>query len=272
MEAVIVILSICCFLFIALFIWSSNSNRALAKELEAIKSLSQDGFIERGKFSELGLMSAGIAHEISNPLSVILGRLQLLQRIYRDPLKQKEVALGLNQIQSASQRIEKTIKGIRSYIYRNDDVVEDQIALSDIIDDVLVFCGERLKNHGIEFRTIGTEAIFLRGHKGQFEQALLNLINNSFDAVDKLEEKWIEIVVVEEGDVVDIYFKDSGHGIAPDVRQKMMEPFYSSKPQKGSGLGLPLVKSIAERHSGSLTYIDKSENTTFLLELPKAVA
>lgn len=249
---------------------SYAKNKALIIELENIKDSSQNGIIERGKFSELGLMSAGIAHEISNPLSIIIGRLQILQRIYRDPQKQKELAQGLQQLQTASRRIEKTVKGIRSYIYRNDDFVEDQIALSDIIDDVLVFCGERLKNHGIEFRTIGTEAVFLKGHKGQFEQALLNLINNSFDAVDKLQEKWIEVSAVEEKDVVDIYFKDSGPGIAIDVRQRMMEPFYSSKQQKGSGLGLPLVKSIAERHGGSFSYVDKAQNTTFLLELPRA--
>ena len=270
MEAVIIFLSLLSLSLSFLFYKSHAANRHLISELEELKSASQSGILERGKFSELGLMSAGIAHEISNPLSIIQGRLQLLQRIYRDPQKQKELAQGLQQIQTASRRIEKTVKGIRSYIYRNDDYPEDHIALSDVIDDVLVFYGERLKNHGIEFRTIGIEAVFLRGHKGQFEQALVNLINNSFDAVDKLPEKWIEISAVEEKDVVDIYFKDSGPGIAVDVRQRMMEPFYSSKHQKGSGLGLPLVKNIAERHGGSFSYVEKAPNTTFLLELPKA--
>lgn len=259
------------FILFASGLWClRRKNVALQYELNQIKDASTDGIIEHGKFSELGLMSAGIAHEISNPLTVIQARVHLMQKTYRDPAKQKDLARGLQQINKASQRIENIIAGVRQYIYRNDDQSEDQIALSEIIDDVLLFCGQRLKNHGIEFRTKGIEAIFLRGHKGQFEQVLMHLINNSFDAIDKLEEKWIEVSAVEGKEVVDIYFKDSGPGITVDVRKKMMEPFFTSNPQGGSGIGLPMVKTIAERHGGTFQYVDRAPNTTFLLELPRA--
>lgn len=266
MGTLFISLVVCAYFFRREFLLRKKAE----EEVNLLRNSGSDHFIERGKFSELGLMSAGITHEISNPLTIILNRLSLIERTFRNPEKQKEVADGLQKIFLAAKRIEKTVQGVRRYIYRNDDAVEDEILLTDLLDDVLVFCGERLKNHGIEFRTQGLEAVFIRGHKGQFEQAILNLINNSFDAVDKLSEKWIEISAVVEKSVVDIYFKDSGPGIPMDIRKHMMEPFYTSHPARGSGLGLPLVRSIAERHGGSLVYVDKAPHTTFLLEIPRA--
>lgn len=269
-TVIIVVLTLSLFILSFLYAGVRSQLREAEERVDHLESSEVNDFIERGKFSELGLMSAGIAHEISNPLTIILNRIHLIERSFRNPEKQKEVALGLQKMSIAGKQIERTIAGIRQYIYRNDDVEEDGIHLTDLISDVLVFCGERLKNHGISFRTIGVEAVVLNGHKGQFEQAILNLINNSFDAVDKLPEKWIEISAVVESTFVDIYFKDSGHGIPSEIRKKMMEPFFTSKSSKGSGLGLPLVQSIAEKHGGSLTYVESAPNTTFLFEIPRA--
>lgn len=271
-EIILISLLVCALGFsIFLFLKEKNKNISCSKKISDLSSDRDNDLFGKGKFSELGLMSAGIAHEISNPLTIIQGGITKLQRIFRDPDKQKEVAQGLQQINFASERIGTVITGMRNYIYRNDEIAEEAISLQAMIDNVLLFCGERLKSHGIEFRTINVENVFINGHRGQLEQAFLNLINNSFDAVDGQEEKWIEISVVNEEDVIDIYVKDSGHGIPPDIKSKMLEPFFTTKHNKGTGLGLPLVKGIAEKHGGDLVYIEKSPNTTFLLELPKPI-
>lgn len=248
--------------------------RALIRELEDqnqdLSGLRDTNLFGKGKFSELGLMAAGISHEISNPLSIILGRVTQLQRIYRDPEKVKDVAAGLTQIRAQSERLAKIVSELRSYIYRDDEQVEARIPLRDILGEVQIFLGERLKNHGIELRPVNLDGIYLSGHRGQLTQAVLNLINNSFDAVDALPEKWIEISAVKNEGFVDLYFKDSGTGISGEIRTHMMEPFYSTKKNRGSGLGLPLVRSIAETHGGAFQYIEHAEHTTFLLELPRA--
>lgn len=249
-----------------------NQLRAREAQIIDLTGSKNNDLFGKGKFSELGLMSAGIAHELSNPLTVIQGHLTQIQRLYRDSTREKEVARGLQQIKNSSERIAKIIDSLRKYIYRDDLQEEKFISLSEIISSLLMFCGERLKNHGIELRLINIEGVYLSGHRGQYEQALLNLVNNSFDAVDNLPEKWIEISAVENGNMVDIYVKDSGHGISNDVKSHMLTPFYTTKLHKGTGLGLPLVKSIAELHGGELVYIEKSPNTTFLLELPKGIS
>lgn len=224
----------------------------------------------KGKFSELGLMCAGIAHEISNPLTIVMGNAQLILRNYRDPEKVQEVSKRIHQINYQSERIEKIITGLRQYIYRDDEISEDFIQLSELMESVLLFCGQRLKNHGIELRLNHLETTFIKGQRGQIEQAVLTLINNSFDAIDNLQEKWIEITAVTGEKMVSIHFKDSGKGIPAGVKAHMMEPFFTTKATKGTGLGLPLVKSIAEKHGGDLIYDEKETNTTFVLELPRS--
>lgn len=175
----------------------------------------------------------------------------------------------MNQIKSNAERIASIIESVRGYIYRNDDQIEDFISLKDIIDNVLVFYGQRLKNHGIELRLKSIEKTYITGHKGQFEQAMLNMISNSFDAIDQLEEKWIEISAVKTEKTIQIFIKDSGHGIPVEVRGKMLDPFFTTKKNKGSGLGLTLVKGIARKHGGDLKYVE-NKNTTFMLELPQS--
>jgi C4-dicarboxylate-specific signal transduction histidine kinase len=249
------------------FFLEKKKSHKLRENLKGFQGQSEEDMYGRGKFSELGLMSAGITHEISNPLSVILGRATQLLKPGR--MDNKETTLkGIEQIKNNAERIGTIIQSVREYIYRNEDIKEDFIPLKEIIDNVLVFYGQRLKNHGIELRLNRIDKVYVSGQKGQYEQAILNLISNAFDAIDKLPEKWIEISVEKTKENIQIYFRDSGSGIPVDVQNKMLDPFYTTKKGKGSGLGLTLVRGIAQKHGGDLKYIE-GEHTTFLLELPQ---
>lgn len=267
---VAVILSIS--LLIMAFLYLKQKKRAdkFCLRLSDYESVPEEDFYGKGKFSELGPMSAGIAHEISTPLSIIIGRTMHLQKIVKNPEKIDDLVKGLDQIHAQADRLANIITRVREYIYRNDETIEEFISLRDIIENVLVFCGQRLKNHGIELKLINVGHKYVTGHRGQFEQAILNLINNAFDAIDNLDEKWIEISAVQDADTIKVYVKDSGHGIPFEVQKKMLEPFFTTKKSKGTGLGLPLVKGIAEKHGRALKYVSNAPNTTFLLELPKA--
>ena len=256
------------FLTLGLLMKSKEINN-LKEQLTNIRGQSDGEIYGRGKFTELGLMSAGITHEISNPLTIILGRITKISRMELSSSNKQEIEKGLEQIKTNAERIASIIQSVRKYIYRNDEETEEYISLTEIINDVLVFYGQRLKNHGIELRLKNVEKVYVSGHKGQFEQALLNLISNSFDAIDNLDEKWIEISAMKTNDKVQIYIKDSGHGIPSEVRSKMLNPFYTTKTNKGSGLGLSLVKGIVQKHGGDLKYIE-GYNTTFMIELPQA--
>ncbi|WPU64125.1 sensor histidine kinase [Peredibacter starrii] len=224
--------------------------------------------MDKAKFFELGMMSAGIAHEINNPLTIIQARTTQLLRIYRNPEQQKELAQGLQQILYTTDRIDRTIKSVRNVFYQQDQLPYERIELKTLLDNVLVFCGQRLQNHGIELRLSEVEGIYLRGHEVQLEQVFVNLVNNSLDAIDGENEKWIELSTVQRNGYIDIYFKDSGNGISPEVVEHMMEPFFSTKGNKGTGLGLTLINAILHKHGGNISYVPNAPHTTFLIELP----
>jgi C4-dicarboxylate-specific signal transduction histidine kinase len=224
----------------------------------------------QSKYSELGMMSAGIAHEINNPLAVIQARTTQLLRMYRDPGRLQELGDGLQQILYTSERINRTVQGIREFIRHDDKTPDQEIPLKKIVDDVLAFCGQRMKNHGVNLRIYNIEGHKVIGNKVQIEQIFLNLLNNAFDAIEFLPEKWIEISVHEANNKLQVFVKDSGKGIPPEIASKIMEPFYSTKDSgKGTGLGLALASGIAEKHGGALTYVPKANHTTFLVEFPK---
>jgi signal transduction histidine kinase len=228
--------------------------------------------LSQSKFSELGMMSAGIAHEINNPLAVIQARTTQLLRIYRNPEKQNEVADGLQQILYTSERINRTIQGVREFVHQDDRGPVSEIPLKNMIDDVMAFTGQRMKNHGVNLRFYGLDNYAVAGNKVQIEQIILNLLNNSFDAIEFLSDKWIEVSAHPHNDMIRIYFKDSGHGIPPEVAARMMDPFFTTKDVgKGTGLGLALAQGIAEKHGGSLQYLPDCAHTTFMLELPRSI-
>jgi signal transduction histidine kinase len=236
----------------------------------ALKERSEK-FLGQSKFSELGMMSAGIAHEINNPLAVIQARTSQLLRIYRDPNRQKDVGEGLQQILFTSERINKTIQGVREFVHQDEASPAVEVTLRDLFEDVLAFCGQRMKNHGVNLRLYGLESFSVVGHKIQLEQVILNLLNNSFDAIEFLPDKWIEVSSHQKDGKIQLYFKDSGHGIPPEIASRIMEPFFSTKEiGKGTGLGLSLARGIVEKHGGTLQYLSDRPHTTFRLELPRA--
>jgi signal transduction histidine kinase len=263
-----------------LFILASLGVTSLGAHLELMKKSQEnvtekvlkersEKFIGQSKFSELGMLSAGIAHEINNPLAVIMARTSQLLRVYQLPEKNAEVGQGLSQIYRTSERINKTIQGIREFVHEDEKGPLAEVNLKELFESVLAFCGQRMKNHGVNLRLYGIENVSVKGHKVQLEQVILNLFNNSFDAIEFLGDKWIEVSCHQRNGKIQLYFKDSGHGIPPEIASRIMEPFFSTKEVgKGTGLGLSLAQGIIQKHSGSLTYLKERPFTTFLLELP----
>jgi len=240
------------------------------KQLEYALKERSDQFVGQSKYSELGMMSAGVAHEINNALAIVQAKITQLIRINRDPARNKEVSEGLEMILATSDRIKKTIQGVRDFVHQDERNDNEEFTIKTLLDDVLAFCGQRMKNHGVNLRFYGKQNYALRGHKIQLEQVILNLLNNSFDAIEFLSDKWIEVTVRETDTTIQLQIKDSGAGIPPETACHLMEPFFTTKVVgKGTGLGLAMARGIIEKHGGSLSYVDTANHTTFLIELPK---
>ena len=234
---------------IILLIRENRQKKKVIADLAFYKSSVAQELLGKGKLSEMRIMAAGIAHEISNPLMIIAGHVQRLKR----SRPSEETGTSIEKIENSADRISKIIQGLRTYIYRTDET-ESFIPLKEMMEEVLLFCGQRLKNHSVSLKLLNLEGLFVKGHRGQFEQAILSIINNSLDAIDTQADKRIEIHADKAGDKVYIYFRDSGVEQPVEVRKN----------------GMPLVKAMAERFGGDLIYIADEGSTTFRLELPRA--
>ncbi len=240
--------------------------REKARSLEQEKS----AHLQASKMATLGEVAAGIAHEINNPLTIIVSRVNLLERnLEKKSLLNPELVDSFNKINLTVERIVKIINGLR-YFAHNGSGKKANVVVSRIISDSLDLCQERLKKNEIELKVV--KPVFdveISAHDTQIIQVLLNLIINSLDAIKDLSEKWIEIEYKIENDHLRVTVRDSGHGLTSEIANKIMTPFYTTKDKgQGTGLGLSLSKTIIENHEGRLFYNSESKNTEFVIELP----
>ena len=221
----------------------------------------------------LGEMAAGIAHEINNPLSIIIARIWHIKALIRKGglTDYDKINSNLDIIENTAEHIATIVKGMRSI--SRDSATDPFITtnIATIIEQTLVFCRERFKNNYINLIIeIPPKEINISCHPAQIGQIILNLLNNSFDAVNVLQEKWVRLEIKENKSYVEIQITDSGKGIPIEYQARLTQPFFTTKPPgKGTGLGLSISQVIAEAHHGEI-YLDKeSKNTRFVLKLPK---
>ncbi len=237
-------------------------------ELERARS------VQNAKLASLGEMSASIAHEINNPLSVIqLTNSRLLEKIKKEQLATDTIVHSLEKNQGAVDRINKIIKGLTNL---SRDAVNEDIqvfSVENMMEQVLSLVGQKLNYANVELRVlIPPGDLFIESSLTQISQVLINLINNAHDAIANLPEKWIQVEfkLMPESALVQCSVTDSGNGIPPEIAEKIMQPFFTTKEVgKGTGLGLSISKEIIETLGGKF-YIDhECPHTCFVFELPK---
>jgi C4-dicarboxylate-specific signal transduction histidine kinase len=225
------------------------------------------------KMAALGEMAGGLAHEINNPLAIISGHAQQLKdMVDSDHFEKRTAWLHADKVDQTTLRISKIIRSLRLFARDGQDDPFEGSSLREMIDNTLEFCQQRLKSHDIDLR-VGPipENLTLECRPIQIGQVLLNLLNNAHDAVSRLPVKWIELSVQDLGARVHIAVADSGPGIEPELRTKILEPFFTTKEVgKGTGLGLSISKGIIESHQGRLFVDENSTHTRFVIELPKS--
>jgi signal transduction histidine kinase len=228
---------------------------------------------QASRLSSLGAMAGGIAHEINNPLTIIMGMLTMtLKELSSDRAVDREKLAGiLTKAKQYTERISKIVKGIRAL---SRDGSRDPFILSraqDIIDSTFGLCEASIKTNSIQLSyDLEDPEMLIRCRPVQISQVILNLINNSMDAIGDQSSPWIHVGARKVSDeIVEFSVTDSGAGIPENVANQLMQPFFSTKGAgKGTGLGLSISKEIIKAHSGTIALDRDFPNTRFVFQIP----
>lgn len=234
--------------------------------------LSQQEELSRyARFSALGEIAAGISHEINTPLNVITANTDILKRaVQLSKLTDERVLQSADDIERMAKGISNIVRGLKTVAGIDPGNVE-KASMQKLIQDALKICQLRLQRSEIEMRLeLPAKDIVVFCYPIQIMQVVVNLVNNSLEAIADSKKPWIKITLEEQGDSVIMTVVDSGSGIDANLTEKIMTPFFSTKKkQNGTGMGLSLSRAIARRHNGDLVLDPTAANTTFRLEITK---
>lgn len=241
---------------------------AMQAELDA----SRMQVVSSARLSALGMMAGSVAHEINNPLGIIHAYASnLLERAGDGNLSAPDIEKVCSRIVETTERIASIVRGLRHIAREGSEDPLAPASAREIVGRALDLCRERFRIHAIRLITPEIDvSLRVRCREVQIVQILLNLLQNAFDAISDIDgDRWISVQVGLEGQKVTLSVIDSGPGISSDVRGRMMDPFFTTKPVgKGTGLGLSISRSIAQDHGGELRYEEHDGHTCFSLILP----
>lgn len=252
---------------------SDGTPRFFISQIQDMTELkkTQKSLQANSKMVALGEMAAGIAHEINNPLTIISLHSRALEQLVQAPeLDRPMVNHFTAKINDTIKRISSIVSSLRKFSSDSSKVDSFEVtSLDSIFEDALGLCTEKFRAAGVKFTLDISPGIELECNPLDLSQVLINLINNSFFAVKDSEIKEISIAAHEIDGIVSISVMDSGPGILKEHREKVLDPFFSTKPiGQGTGLGLSISNSIVQLHDGILYLDEECERTNFVVKLP----
>ena len=246
-----------------------TAQRSMERQLEKQKLIA----LQSARMASLGEMAGGIAHEINNPLAIIKSTVSLMGKMHQAGRLEDEFFHEMvGSIHATIDRIKAIVNGLRDFSRDGSGDDFDRTPVNGIVLEAVGFCREMFLNKGIDLRVnLSVNGNPVDCRHVQISQVLINLLNNARFAVDGSRGAWVEVRTRSHGEKVIISVTDSGDGIDAAVRDRIFEPFVTTKKAgHGSGLGLSIAKSLIEDHGGRLYLDEKAEFTSFVIELPVA--
>jgi two-component system NtrC family sensor kinase len=233
--------------------------------------------MQAGKLAAVGELSAGVAHEINNPLAILLTERQILLDSERqtsdlDDRFRKQLIQSLNQMDIQVHRCKRITQNLLRFSQRTEPSIEE-VDLNAFIVEIIELVEREAKTSGIRFLTdLDEDLPSLFSDPSQLQQVFLNMINNAIDAHDGKPYGIIYISTQpdDQNQGVKILFADTGSGISPECIARVFDPFFTTKPAgKGTGLGLSICYSSIKQLGGDINVnSDQGEGTEFTIFLP----
>jgi two-component system NtrC family sensor kinase len=226
---------------------------------------TQEQLLQSEKMSAVGQLVSGVAHELNNPLTAILGYAQLLET---EPIGERAQDF-VRKLYRQTQRTHRVVQNLLSFS-RQRKPIQSQVDLRRVLEDTLALRESDLKlNNVIVERHYDPSAPFITGDAHQLEQVFLNIINNAVDAImDSAQGGSLKVSIYRENNRACIEFRDSGPGLGDP--KKIFDPFYTTKKiGKGTGLGLSICYGIVKEHGGDIVAFNHEQGgAVFQLKLP----
>jgi PAS domain S-box-containing protein len=221
------------------------------------------------KLRALGQLASGVAHDFNNSLAAILGRAQLILRRVQD----EELIRSLGIIVTAAEDAAATVRRIQTFARKSVASELELLDASSLLRDAIEITRTRWENEAraaglnIDVTLNAEHDSFVAGNASELREVFVNLIVNAVDAMPKGGS--LKICCKRKGDRIRLRFLDTGTGMKEDVRERVFEPFYTTKGVHGTGLGLAVSYGIIERHQGMISVESKlDQGTTFIIDLP----
>lgn len=258
-----------------------GSDVLIATTTDVTESIERETqLIQASKMTTLGLMAAGMAHEINQPLNVIQICADYFLKMLKkgQPVPEEDLRTMSNDIISNVARASGIIKHVRHFA-RQSDVVTSQVNINAPIGDVFKVLGHQIKVHQIELDLkLAPDIPYIMADHNRLEQVFINLVTNAIDAMDEKAEqpeykgmaKRLHIQTYTQGNTVAAAVTDNGIGMSEEVKNKLFEPFFTTKKiGRGTGLGVSISYGIIKDYQGTIN-IDSKEGhgTTCLLTFP----
>ena len=230
------------------------------------------------KLSSIGLLAAGVAHEVNTPLAVISSYAQMLGKQLRsDEATHARLQPVLEKITQQSFRASEIVNGLLNFS-RMGSVDFGRVEVNTMVRDTVLLLEHQMRSAGVVVATELTEDLpAVAGNRGKLQQVLVNLVLNAKDALQEKGSGSVRILTARTSKGVEIRVEDNGVGMSPEVLRKIYDPFFTTKSnpaegqRKGTGLGLAVTYGIVQEHAGTIEVNSTpGEGTVFRLELPAA--
>tara|TARA_Y100000310_G_scaffold236388_1_gene239549 strand:- start:516 stop:2222 length:1707 start_codon:yes stop_codon:yes gene_type:complete len=250
-----------------------DSNNRLEEALLELQQ-TQHQVVQQERLRALGTMASGIAHDSNNALAPILGYSDLLLQ-YPDTLDDREKSSDyLRSINTSAADAAAVVDRLREFYRHREDAIVSQVDLNQIVREVISMTQPRWKDvaqakgSNIEFQVqLADNLPLIQGDVSNLRTALTNLVFNSVDAMPN--GGTLSLSTIALGDQVAMSVSDTGTGMTEEIRRRALEPFFTTKAESGTGLGLAMVYGIVQRHEGRIDiHSGLGRGTTITIRLP----
>jgi two-component system NtrC family sensor kinase len=244
------------------------------EEADREQEMMNEQVIEAGKLASVGELAAGIAHEINNPIAIMVEEAgwigDLLQEEEFEPSDNlTEFKRALDQIRIQGERCKEITHKLLSFARRTDPRVRE-VQMNELVEEIVGVSEQRSRFSNVKMTlNLDPSLPVVAASPSEMQQVLLNLINNAIDAIGTSGGEVVITTRVEDGNVV-VDVQDSGHGIPKAILPRIFDPFFTTKPVgKGTGLGLSICYGIVKKLGGDITVNSAvGLGTTFHIHLP----